>query len=50
LGALPPLSVNGHYLTAVGSGGRTTAAIHADATRIGNWEKFRLENCVIVAD
>ena len=31
---------NGHYLTAVGGGGRTTDVIHTDATRIGSWEKF----------
>jgi len=33
---------NGHYLTAVGGGGRTTDVIHTDATRIGSWEKFTL--------
>jgi hypothetical protein len=33
-------TVNGHYLTAVGGGGRTTDVIHTDATRIGSWEKF----------
>ena len=30
------------YLTAVEGGGRTTNAIHTDATGIGSWEKFRL--------
>jgi hypothetical protein len=30
------------YLTVVGGGGRTTDAIHTDATQIGSWEKFRL--------
>ena len=35
-------TVNGHYLTAVGGGGRTTDVIHTDATRIGSWEKFTL--------
>jgi hypothetical protein len=35
-------TVNGHYLTAVGGGGRTTDVIHTDATRIGAWEKFTL--------
>src|SRR6476646_8981174 len=35
-------TVNGHYLTAVGGGGRTTDVIHTDATRIGSWEKFVL--------
>ncbi len=34
-------TINGHYLTAVGGGGRTTDAIHSDATRVGSWEKFR---------
>ncbi len=33
---------NGHYLTAVSGGGRTTDVIHTDATRIGSWEKFTL--------
>jgi hypothetical protein len=33
---------NGHYLTAVGGGGRTTDVIHTDAVRIGSWEKFTL--------
>jgi hypothetical protein len=35
-------TVNGHYLTAVGGGGRTTDVIHTDATAIGAWEKFTL--------
>ena len=34
------LTTNGHYLTAVGGGGRTTDTIHTDATRVGAWEKF----------
>lgn len=33
---------DGHYLTAVGGGNRTTDVIHTDATRVGNWEKFTL--------
>lgn len=33
---------NGHYLTAVGGGGRTTDVIHTDATRVGSWERFTL--------
>jgi hypothetical protein len=33
---------DGHYLTAVGGGGRTTDVIHTDATRVGSWEKFTL--------
>ena len=33
-------TVNGHYPTAVGGGGRTTDTIHSDATRVGSWEKF----------
>jgi len=33
---------NGHYLTAVGGGGRTTDVLHTDATRVGSWERFTL--------
>jgi hypothetical protein len=33
-------AATGHYLTAVGGGGRTTDVIHTGATRIGSWEKF----------
>src|SRR5689334_12335534 len=33
---------NGHYVTAVGGGGRTTDVIHTDATRVGSWERFTL--------
>lgn len=33
---------NGHYLTAVGGGGRVTDVLHTDATRVGSWEKFTL--------
>jgi hypothetical protein len=33
---------DGHYVTAVGGGGRTTDVIHTDAVRIGSWEKFTL--------
>jgi hypothetical protein len=36
------LTVDGHYLTAVGAGGRVTDTIHSDATNIAAWEKFRL--------
>jgi hypothetical protein len=35
---------NGHYLTAVGGGGRISDVIHSDATRIQAWEKFTLED------
>jgi hypothetical protein len=35
-------TVNGHYLTAVDSGGRTSDVIHTDATQIQAWEKFTL--------
>ena len=35
-------TINGHYLTAVVGGGRTTDVIHTDATRVGAWEKFTL--------
>ncbi len=30
------------FITAVDGGGRTTNAIHTDATGIGSWEKFRI--------
>jgi hypothetical protein len=33
---------NGHYLTAVGGGGRITDTIHSDATQIQAWERFEL--------
>jgi len=33
-------TINGHYLTAVGGGGRTTDVLHTDATSIGSWEFF----------
>ena len=33
-------TINGHYLTAVGEGGRQTDTIHSDATRIQAWEEF----------
>lgn len=36
------LTNNGHYLTAVGGGGRITDVIHSDATKVGSWEKFTL--------
>jgi hypothetical protein len=35
-------TVNGHYLTAVGGGGRITDVIHTDAVKILAWEKFTL--------
>jgi hypothetical protein len=35
-------TISGHYLTAVGGGGRTTDTIHSDATAINAWEKFQL--------
>jgi hypothetical protein len=31
---------DGHFLTAVGGGGRTTDVIHSDATQLQGWEKF----------
>ncbi len=37
-------TVNGHYLTAVGGGGRISDVIHSDATQIRAWEKFTLED------
>ncbi|OKH82701.1 hypothetical protein EB75_11580 [Mycobacterium sp. ST-F2] len=33
---------DGHYLTAVGGGGRTTDVIHSDATQLQGWEKFTI--------
>lgn len=39
-------TVDGHYVTAVNSGGLTTAVthdvLHTNATTIGTWEKFNL--------
>jgi hypothetical protein len=35
-------TINGHYVTAVGGGGRTTDVIHTDATTPRAWEKFTL--------
>jgi hypothetical protein len=37
-------TANGHYLTAVGGGSRTTDVIHTNATTVGAWEKFTLLN------
>jgi hypothetical protein len=37
-------TADGHYVTAVGGGGRTVGAIHTDATVIGPWETFTVEN------
>ena len=33
---------NGHYLTAVGGGGRITDVIHSDAPWLRGWEQFTL--------
>ncbi len=33
---------DGHYLTAVGGGGRTSDVIHTDAKQAKSWEKFTL--------
>ena len=35
-------TINGHYLTAVGGGGRITDTINSDATQVGAWEEFRI--------
>ena len=35
-------TINGHYLTAVGGGGRITDVIHTDAVTVGSWEKFSI--------
>ena len=37
-------TINGHFVTAVGGGGRTTDVIHTDATQVGAWEKFVFED------
>ncbi len=34
------MTANGHFLTAVGGGGKPSEAVHTDATQIGGWEKF----------
>ena len=36
-------TANGHYLTAVDGGGRTTDAIHSDATQVRAWEMFWID-------
>jgi hypothetical protein len=36
---------NGHYVTAVGGGGKAENAIHTDATNIGTWERFWIWKC-----
>jgi hypothetical protein len=33
---------DGHFLSAVGGGGRTTDVIHSDARQVKSWEKFTL--------
>jgi hypothetical protein len=40
----PLQTTNGHFLTAVGGGGRTTDVIHSDATHLQAWEKFTLSS------
>src|SRR5206468_10794733 len=37
-------TTNGHYLTAVGGGGRTTDVIHTDAVNLLGWEMFTLNS------
>jgi hypothetical protein len=34
-------TIDGHYLTAVDSGGRTTDTVHSNATQIQAWEEFQ---------
>jgi hypothetical protein len=34
------VTITGHYLTAVGGGGRITDVIHSDAVNLLAWEKF----------
>jgi hypothetical protein len=38
-------TIKGFYVTAVGGGGRTTDAIHTDATQLQAWEQFRIVKC-----
>ena len=38
-------SINQHYLTAVGQGGKYEDAIHSDANQIQSWEYFRMVKC-----
>ena len=38
-------TANGHYLSAVGAGGKTTDAIHTDAVKVDNWESFYIWKC-----
>ena len=38
-------TVNGHYLTAVGGGGKITDAIHTDAVNAAAWEYFYVWKC-----
>jgi hypothetical protein len=38
-------AIGGKYLTAIGEGGKYEDAIHTDATRIGQWEYFRIVKC-----
>jgi hypothetical protein len=37
-------TIDGHFLTAVGGGGRITDVIHSDATQVQAWALFRF-NC-----
>lgn len=36
---------NGHYLTALGGGGKSTRAFHTDATKPSTWEYFWIAKC-----
>jgi hypothetical protein len=38
-------TINQHYLTAVGQGGKYEDAIHSDANQIKSWEYFRIVKC-----
>jgi hypothetical protein len=38
-------TINQHYLTAVGQGGKYEDAIHSDATQIQSWEYLRIVKC-----
>jgi len=41
-GGFAIMTSNGHFITAVGGGGRTTDVLHTDAWQPAAWEKFRL--------
>jgi hypothetical protein len=38
-------TIGGHFLTALGGGGKATRAFHSDATNALDWESFRILKC-----